>query len=162
MGPGTGYPASTTSGTIRNGQINNNQNQPQTFSTSTALNQSLGNDSSSSGTYQSFTDEIQDNNSLVGRVLFRNNETEFMTNINDWNVHRTTRTTLISAVRPSFQCQAHNEFFICHACQNHPRKIKISDHLWERWGNDWREDELPFAYNLRGIIDHLTKFHCEA
>jgi hypothetical protein len=21
-------------------------------------------------------------------------------------------------------------------------------------------DELPFAYSLRGIIDHLTNFHC--
>ena len=21
-------------------------------------------------------------------------------------------------------------------------------------------DELPFAYNLRGIIDHLTNYHC--
>lgn len=152
---------STTTTDVHN-IINNNQNQPQTLSTSTALNLSLGNDSSSSGTYQSFTDEVQDNNSLVGRVLFRDNATEFMTNINDWNVHRTTRTILISAVRPSFQCQAHNEFFICHACQNHPRKIKISDHLWERWGNDQRGDELPFAYNLRGIIDHLTKFHCES
>ena len=141
--------------------INTNQHQPQTVSTSTASDQSLGNDSSSSGTYQSFTDEIQDNNSLVGRVTFRNNDTEFMTNINKWNVHRTTRTILISAVRPSFQCQAHNDFFICHTCQNHPRKIKLSDQLWERWGDDWRGDELSFAYNLRGIIAHLTKFHCE-
>ena len=55
---------STTTTEVHN-IINNNQNQPQTFSTSTALNQSLGNDSSSSGTYQSFTDEVQDNNSLV-------------------------------------------------------------------------------------------------
>ena len=151
----------STNTTDVNNITNNNQHQPQTVSNSTALDQSLGNDSSSSGTYQSFTDEIQDNNSLVGRILFRNNEEEFMTCINKWNVHRTTRTILISAVRPSFQCQAHNEFFICHACQNHPRKIKISDQLWERWGNDWRGDELPFAYNLRGIIAHLTKFHCE-
>ena len=40
---------STTTTDVHN-IINNNQNQPQTFSTSTALNQSLGNDSSSSGT----------------------------------------------------------------------------------------------------------------
>ena len=73
---------------------------------------------------------------------------------------KNTRTILISAVRPSFLCQAHNEFFICHACQNHPRKIKISDQLWERWGEDKRGYELPFTYNLREIIDHLTKFHC--
>ena len=126
---------STTTTDVHN-IVNNNQHQPQTVSNSTALDQSLGNDSSSSGTYQSFTDEIQDNNSLVGRVTFRNNDTEFMTNINKWNVHRTTRTILISAVRPSFQCQAHNDFFICHTCQNHPRKIKISDQLWERWGDD--------------------------
>ena len=72
-----------------------------------------------------------------------------------------TRTILISAVRPSFQFQGHNKFFICHACQNHPRKIKISNLLWERWGEDKRGDELPFVYNLRGIIDHLTKFHCK-
>ena len=28
-------------------------------------------------------------------------------------------------------------------------------------GNDERGNELPFVYNLRGIIEHLTKFHCE-
>ena len=71
---------------------NTNQPQPQTVSNSTALNQSLGNDSSSSGTYQSFTDELQENNSLVGQILFRNNDEEFMTYINKWNVHRKTRT----------------------------------------------------------------------
>ena len=87
---------------------------------------------------------------------------KFITYISKWNVQRRTRTILISAVRPSFQCQAHNEFFICHACQNHPRKIKISDQLWERWGKDKRVDKLPFAYNLRGIIDHLTGFHCQS
>merc|ERR1712051_493291 len=103
----------STNTTDVNNIINNNQPQPQTVSNSTALDQSLGNDSSSSGTYQSFTDELQDNNSLVGRILFRNNDEEFMTYINRWNVQRKTRTILISAVRPSFQCQAHNEFFIC-------------------------------------------------
>ena len=139
---------------------NANQPQPQTVSNSTTLNQSLGNDSSSSGTYQSFTDEFQENNSLADQIPFRNNDTVFMTYINELNVKRNIRTILISAVRPSFQCQAHNEFFICHVCQNHPRKMKLSDQLWER-GDDDHGNELPFAYNLRGIIDHLTKFHCE-
>ena len=137
-----------------------NHLQPQTISNDKTLNQSLGNDSSSSGTYQSFNDEFQDNNSSAKQIPFRNNDTVFMTNINEFNVNRGKRTILISAVRPSFQCPAHNEFFICHVCQNKPRKFKISDQLWDR-GDDDRGNELPFAYNLRGIIDHLTKFHCE-
>ena len=28
-------------------------------------------------------------------------------------------------------------------------------------GDDEYGNELPFVYNLRGIIDHLTKFHCK-
>ena len=66
----------STNTTDVNNITNNNQHQPQTVSNSTALDQSLGNDSSSSGTYQSFTNELQENNSLVGHILFRSNDTE--------------------------------------------------------------------------------------
>ena len=139
---------------------NDNQLETQTISNDQTQKTNLGNDSSSSGTYQSFNDESQENNSSPKQIPFRNNTTVFMSNINEFNVNRGKRTILISAVRPSFQCLAHNEFYICHVCQKKPRTFKISEQLSDM-GNDKRGNELPFAYNLRGIIDHLTKFHCE-
>ena len=116
---------------------NDNQLETQPISNDQTLNTNLGNDSSSSGTYQSFNDESQENNSSPKQIPFRNNTTVFMSNINEFNVNRGKRTILISAVRPSFQCLAHNEFYICHVCQKKPRKIKISDQLWDM-GNDKR------------------------
>ena len=80
--------------------------------------------------------------------------------INNLNVRKGKQTTLTSAVRPSFQCYTHNEFFICHACHKNPRTIKISDQLGDM-GDDEYGNELQFVYNLKGIIDHLTKFHCK-
>ena len=72
------------------------------------------------------------------------------------------KTILISAVRPRIQCHIHNEFFVCHLCHRKPVRIKISEELWEmalEKNNDELGNELPFVYNLRGIIDHLTNFH---
>ena len=93
---------------------------------------------------------------------FRDNTTTFMEDVNKMNVNNTKRTILISAIRPRFQCQIHNEFFICHVCHTKPRQIKMLDKLWKlalEKGNDKLGNELPFAYSLRGIIDHLTNFH---
>ena len=95
-------------------------------------------------------------------LLFRDNTTKFMEDINEMNVNNTKRTILISAIRPRFQCQIHNEFFVCHVCHKKPRQIKMLDKLWKKAlekHNDKLGDELPFAYSLRGIIDHLTNFH---
>jgi len=96
-------------------------------------------------------------------IPFRENDTSFMDDINNLNVNRNKRTILISSVRPSFQRHPHNEFFVCHVCHKNPIQIKISEELWDfavEKDNDKLGDELPFVYNLRGIIDHLTKFHC--
>ena len=93
---------------------------------------------------------------------FRDNTTKFMEDVNKMNVNNTKRTILISAIRPRFQCQIHNEFFVCHVCHTKPRQIKMLDKLWKlalEKGNDKLGNELPFAYSLRGIIDHLTNFH---
>ena len=49
------------------------------------------------------------------------------------------------------------EQYVCH---KKPIQVKISDELWEM-GDDEHGNELPFVYNLRAIIEHLTKFHCE-
>ena len=94
---------------------------------------------------------------------FRDNTTVFMEDINNMNVNNTRRTILISAVRPRFQCRIHNEFFVCHVCHKKPVQIKLSEKLWDialEKNDDKLGDELPFVYNLRGIIDHLTNFHC--
>ena len=144
---------------------------------------SESNDSSSSGSYQSvqssntptkvipITEEDQiipiteeGQHIQVGKVpiLFRGNDTTFMTDINKMNVKNTKRTILISAVRPSFH-RPQNEFFICHICHRKPKQIKIVDELWdmaEAKNNTKLGDEFPFAYNLKGIIDHLTNYHC--
>ena len=95
-------------------------------------------------------------------ILFRGNDTTFMTDINKMNVNNNRRTNLISVVRPSFH-STQNEFFICHVCHKKPRQIKIVEELWEMAKEKEDKhlgDELPFAYNLRGIIDHLTNYHC--
>ena len=144
---------------------------------------SESNDSSSSGSYQSvqssntptkvipITEEDQiipiteeGQHIQVGKVpiLFRGNDLTFMTDINKMNVKNKKRTILISAVRPSFH-RPHNEFFICHVCHRRPRQIKIIEELWEMAeakNKDDLGDEFPFAYNLKGIIDHLTNYHC--
>ena len=94
--------------------------------------------------------------------VFRDNTTKFMEDINEMNVNNTKRTILISAIRPRFQCQIHNEFFVCHICHTKPRQIKIVEKLWKiasEKNDDKLGNELPFAYSLRGIIDHLTNFH---
>ena len=141
---------------------------------------SESNNSSSSSSYQSVPNtptkviaiakEIQvipvteeDQHNQVGKVplLFRGNDTMFMTEINKMNVKNNRRTNLISVVRPSFH-STQNEFFICHVCHRKPRQIKIVKELWEKAEEKEDEqlgDEVPFAYNLRGIIDHLTNHH---
>ena len=95
-------------------------------------------------------------------IPFHGNDTIFMKDINKMNVNNKKRTILISAVRPSFHC-SHNEFFICHVCHKKSRQIKMVDELWEMTKDHDDAnlgDEAPFAYNLRGIIDHLTNHHC--
>ena len=62
---------------------------------------------------------------------FRDNTTKFMEDVNKMNVNNTKRTILISAIRPRFQCQIHNEFFVCHVCHTKPRQIKMVDKLWK-------------------------------
>ena len=99
---------------------------------------------------------------LTMNRVFRDNTTKFMEYINKHNVNNTKRTILISAIRPRFQCQIHNEFFVCHVCHTKPRQIKIVEKLWKialEKNDDKLGNELPFAYSLRGIIDHLTNFH---
>ena len=141
-----------------------------------ATEEDVSTDSGSSGSYQSIQSSntspklaiiIKDLQEIQLRkkkpIPFRNNNTSFMDDINSLNVNKTKRTILISSVRPSFQCHIHNEFFICHVCHRKPVQIKISEELWEKSvekDNDKLGNELPFVYNLRGIIDHLTKFHC--
>ena len=132
------------------------------------------NDSSSSDSYRSVqstntpTKTVpiigEDQNNQVNDlpIPFHGNDTIFMKDINKMNVNKKRRTILISAVRPSFHC-SHNEFFICHVCHKKSRQIKMVDELWEMAkDNDDANlgDEQPFAYNLRGIIDHLTNHHC--
>ena len=136
--------------------------------------QAQANDSSSSGSYRSVQStntptkvapiigEDQHNQASDLPIPFHGNDTRFMTDINKMNVNNNKRTILISAVRPSFQ-HPHNEFFICHVCHKKPRQIKMVHKLWkmaEEKNDATLGDELPFAYNLRGIIDHLTNFHC--
>ena len=132
-------------------------------------------DSGSSGSYKSAPSSnsspklaiiLQELHAIQRRkkktLPFRDNTTKFMEDINEMNVNNTKRTILISAIRPRFQCQIHNEFFVCHVCHKRPRKFKIVDKLWKiasEKGDDKIGDELPFAYSLRGIIDHLTNFH---
>ena len=132
-------------------------------------------DSGSSGSYKSVPSSnsspklaiiLQELHAIQRRkkktLPFRDNTTKFMEDINEMNVNNTKRTILISAIRPRFQCQIHNEFFVCHVCHKRPRKFKIVDKLWKiasEKGDDKIGDELPFAYSLRGIIDHLTNFH---
>ena len=115
--------------------INTNQHQPQTVSTSTASDQSLGNDSSSSGTYQSFTNELQENNSLVGHILFRSNDTEIHNlyqqmerpkkNKNNFNLKQSDQDSITKRTMTSLFPML---------VKIRPRKIRISDQLWERWG----------------------------
>ena len=157
-----------------------NQNQLQQLEDHTQLNNE-SNNSSSSSSYQSvpntptkvititdstqiitITEEDKHNQVVQVPILFRGNDTMFMTDINKMNVNNKKRTNLISVVRPSFH-STQNEFFICHVCHKKPRQIKIVEELWEiakEKGNKHLGDELPFAYNLRGIIDHLTNYHC--
>ena len=139
------------------------------------------NNSSSSSSYQSvpntptkiiaITEETQvipitkedEHNQVVNvPIPFRGNDTMFMTEINKMNVRNNRQTNLISVVRPSFH-GTQNEFFICHVCHKKPRQMKIVEGLWkraEKKGDKHFGDELPFAYNLAGIINHLTKYHC--
>ena len=142
----------------------------------------VSNDTSSSGSYQSvhsshtptkknssseempihtITEKDQHNHKVAMPIPFHGNSTMFMTDINKMNVNKKTRTTLISAVRPSFHCPQ-NEFFICHVCHRKPKQIKIVEDLWNRKieNNNNLGDEISFPYNLRGIIDHLTNHHC--
>ena len=150
-----------------------NQCDSQGLDTQTPQNNE-SNDSSSSGSYQSVQStntptktvpiigEDQNNQVNYLPILFHGNDTIFMKDINKMNVNKKRRTILISAVRPSFHC-SHNEFFICHVCHKKSRQIKMVDELWEMAkDNDDANlgDEQPFAYNLRGIIDHLTNHHC--
>ena len=94
-------------------------------------------------------------------IPFRDIDTEFMDFINETNISRKKQKNLISTVRPSSQSRMHHEFFICHPCHKRPMKIK----LWETEEEEEDEDnykagyELPFVFTLRGIIDHLSKFH---
>ena len=143
-------------------------------------NEDLTTDSGSSGSYKSAPSsnsspklaiilqelhkiQMEKNRKKKKPLLFRDNTTKFMEDINKMNVKNTKRTILISAIRPRFQCQIHNEFFVCHVCHNKPRQIKMLEKLWKtalEKEDDRLGDELPFAYSLRGIIDHLTNFHC--
>ena len=114
---------------------NTTQPQPQTVSNSTALDQSLGNDSSSSGTYQSFTDELQENNSLVGHILFRSNDKGIHNlyqqmerpkkNKNNFNLKQSDQDSITKRTMTSLFPML---------VKIRPRKIRISDQLWERWG----------------------------
>ena len=108
------------------------------------------------------TEDDQHNQVVAVPILFRGNNTMFMTDVNEMNVKNKKRTILISVVRPSFH-RPQNEFFICHVCHRKPRQIKMVEELWdvaEEKDNNSLGDEVPFAYNLRGIIDHLTNHHC--
>ena len=108
------------------------------------------------------TEDDQHNQVVPVPILFRGNNTMFMTDVNEMNVKNKKRTILISVVRPSFH-RPQNEFFICHVCHRKPRQIKMVEELWdvaEEKNNNSLGDEVPFAYNLRGIIDHLTNHHC--
>ena len=166
--PQTDIQSSTTS-------ISDDSTENDTNLDKSATKKDLTTDSGSSGSYKSAPSSnsspklaiiLQELHAIQQRkkktLPFRDNTTKFMEDINEMNVNNTKRTILISAIRPRFQCQIHNEFFVCHVCHKRPRKIKIVDKLWKialEKGDDKIGDELPFAYSLRGIIDHLTNFH---
>jgi hypothetical protein len=87
-------------------------------------------------------------------VPSHNNTTKFMDEVNDHNISRGKRSTLISSIRPSFQVDAHHDFFLCHICQSEPLNIP----LWKTGfmgGN-----EFPFVHNCASIIEHIHKHHC--
>ena len=87
--------------------------QPKAITQSKEVDQSLGNNSSSSGTYQSvqsnntppqiaiFDDELQEKTLRVEQIPFRNNDTVFMDYVNSLDVTREKQTNLLHS-HPKF------------------------------------------------------------
>ena len=62
--------------------------------------------------------DTKDQNSMgrMGKspIPIHNNTTEFMNTVNDLNVSKGKKRIIISSIRPSFQSDAHHDFFLCH------------------------------------------------
>jgi hypothetical protein len=109
--------------------------------------------------------ETKDQKSVVRvskrHVPIHNNTTEFMNMVNDLNISYGKKSIIISSIRPSFQSDAHHDFFLCHICHLKPLDIP----LWRTYFMDPLKcfmggNEFPFGHNFGSIIEHIHKHHC--
>ena len=94
-----------------------------------------------------------------------NNDIGFVNTLNDSNITWGVPKTVLSAIRPSFHCPVHNDFFICHICLENPKEyseIRIAGTneiitLEEKRSFTPRGTVTPKC--IGGILQHLSSHH---
>ena len=94
-----------------------------------------------------------------------NNDIGFVNTLNESNIAWGIPRTVLSAIRPSFHCSVHNDFFICHICLENPKeynKILIPETnqiitLKEKRSFTPRGTVTPKC--IGGILEHLSSHH---
>ena len=94
-----------------------------------------------------------------------NNDIGFVNALNNSSITWGVPNTVLSAIRPSFHCPAHNDFFICHICLENPKEyneIRIAETnqvitLKEKRSFTPKGTVTPRC--IGGILGHLSNHH---